>query len=259
VLTTGCNGCHFLRNTETGKGCAANQLLVQDQNKVFAPGFCRICRSSNWVEKNAQDQTDDSVLNLIRTENAVSMDLIVVFDENRNDLEDLCFTINNNWHEQHSNKIIIADITGPHRQTNSCLEYIKRFGNRNSFVDTSTQKQPLNKIEDITRRVSRIVESDMFMVVIAGSMIAHFDILCEQIQNIPQRVIHWSFPFFAGRTMVVPYLAQYGLFLTKPYRRVLTNSSSRDFSGQLKLLEEETKIALSCLCNNNPIITRAKK
>jgi len=59
------------------------------------------------------------------------------------------------------------------------------------------------------------------------------------------------FPYHVGSTMVIPNRLSSGLFITKPYKTIMTNPGTISFTQQLRKEEQETGMALSWFCDSH--------
>ena len=254
MLTTGCEGCCFLQNNAEGKGCVLNQLCVVDGDHVYAPGYCRLCRSGKWAQKQGTIDINKLCASVIE-ECAITFDMLVFFDEHINSIEDLKRTLNSDWYEGYAKKIIIADVTGFGERQNLALQYLKsRKHTVPTIVDSSVDHELPDQREDTIRRLSKKVTSPFFLAVPAGRLLKNLEATAKTIQNLPTRVIHWAFPEMIGATTIIPQKLDCGLFITKPYR-ALTKlpeadsleeiASIKSFTERLREKEKETNMGLS--------------
>jgi len=250
MITTGCEGCCFLHKDDQGKGCVLNQLCALKNGKVFAPGYCRMCRSHKWAKR--QHTTDVGQLyQKVIEERALRMDLLVFFDESRNTIEDLRKTLDVDWYVPYTSRVIIMDVTGFGNRQNIALQYLKtKKQSTEMVIDSSALHESFDHRGDTVRRLSKQVKSPFFMAIPAGNAFRNFQIFAEMIQHVPSRVIHWSFPFTIGTTAIAPLQFHYGLFITAPYRALMTSSQAEPFMTQLKKEEAETEMGLTWFCTD---------
>jgi len=255
MITTGCDGCCFFVDKDSVKGCSLNQLCVSsDKNSVIAPGYCRQCRSHQWAKKQKSNNPQDLLLAVVK-ENALRFDMLVLFDENIHSIEALKLTLDSDWYAKYANKVIIVDVTGFGNRKNIALEYLR--DNKSTVpvtVDSSRLHESLDEKGGTIRRISKQVTSPFFLVISAGNRIVNMDALSSKVEAMPSRVIHWSFPLLWGRTAVVPYEMDHGLFLTKPYLSINKSDIEKSFSQVLREEEEEMKMRLSWFCSECGII-----
>lgn len=250
MITTGCEGCCFLEQDDKGKKCVLGQMCSLKNEKAFAPGYCRLCRSHKWMTK--QDETNVKILyEKILEENSLKFDLLVVFDEAINNIIDLEETLNSDWYIGYAKKIIIMDITGFGNRKNYALQYLKsRKHLIHTVVDSSVVYEPTDQRETTIRRVSKQVTSPFFMIIPAGYKLNNLSSVAKMIKNIPSRVIHWSFPFSIGCTAIISNKMYDGLFLTIPYRALIKSAEVKSFAEQLRKEEIETEMGFSWFCVN---------
>lgn len=245
MITTGCEGCCFLKKSDQGYGCVLNQLCLSKDGQVFAPGYCRLCRSHSWANKQ-KDSSINTLYDQVIKERALKMDLLVFFDEARDTLADLERTLNSDWYKEYAQKIIILDVTGFGDRQNLALQYLKRKKHTiPTKVDSSVKHESVDQRGDSIRRISKQVTAPFFFVISAGTVMNNFDMFARTIQHVSSRVIHWSFPFKIGSTTVVPSDFNYGLFITVPYRALMKSPEGESFTKQLKKEELETEMGLS--------------
>lgn len=247
MITTGCEGCCFLKKKDEDKVCALLQVVDIKDGQAFTPGYCRLCRSHNWAKK--QNTTDlQSLYKKVMEERVLKFDMLVFFDEEINTIEDLETTLNSDWYIKYAKKIIIMDVTGFGERNNLALQYLKsRKHIIPTVVDSSVTSESKHQREETIRRVSKQVTAPFFLVISAGNNLNNFDMFAEMIQHIPSRVIHWSFPFTLGTTAIVPNNLHCGLFITVPYRSLMRFPETESFTEQLRKEEIETKMGLSWL------------
>jgi hypothetical protein len=250
MITTGCDGCCFLKKDDNGQGCVLNQVCMTENNRVLAPGYCRLCRSQKWAKK--QGTTDFSKLtSLVADENTLKFDMIVFFDEAQQKLEDLQRTLNDPWYEAYTKQVIIADVTGFGNRENLALQYIKSKKHIiPTIVDSSAENEPMCDREQTIRRISKQVKAPFFLAVPAGSTIKNFPLFANVVKHVPNRVIHWSFPFMMGSTAIIQDKLFYGLFATAPYRALVGPIDAKNFTEVLRKEEHETKMGLSWFCQD---------
>ena len=251
MITTGCeNCCFFQKETERG-GCAIGQLCVMVDKMVVAPGYCRMCRSNKWARKRKTNDLSE-LLAIVMKERLLQMDLIILFDEKQDQIESLKRTLGTNWYSRYTRKIIIADITGFGDRQNTALQYVKN--NKHPVpivVDSSVAHEPGNQREETIRRLSKQVKAPFFMVIPAGAVPSHFDEFAAMIQDLPSRVIHWSFPRMMYQTAIVSNVLNYGeVFITAPYKALMKPIEELPFSARLRREEAETKMGLSWFCGD---------
>ena len=250
MITTGCEGCCFLTKNGNKKGCAVSQLCVVKDNNVFAPGYCRYCRSHKWLDKQEGITKTGELIDRVVNENKLQLDLLVFFDERINSVDDLCRTLGNDWYVPYTKRVIIVDVTGFGHRKNLALQYLKRTHHIPTIVDSSVANESFLEREDTIKRISKQVTSPFFMAIPAGSIVRNMELLANNVQNIPSRVIQWSFPSVVGGTMVIPDKYKYGLFITKPYTALIRSPKVKSFSEQIKIEERETEMGLSWLCQD---------
>jgi len=250
MITTGCEGCCFLKQDDSGKGCAAQQVCALKDGQAFAPGYCRLCRSHKWAKK--QDTTD--LVELYRKvidERALKFDMLIFFDEAINTIADLERTLNTDWYTKYAQKITIMDVTGFGDRKNLALQYLKsREHPVETIVDSSAAHESVHQREETIRRMSKQVSAPFFLVLPAGNAIKNLETFASMIQHVPSRVIHWAFPFTIGATAVLSTKLQYGLFITAPYRSLTKSPEANPFTQQLRIEEDETEMGLSWLCSD---------
>lgn len=247
MITTGCEGCCFFVEEGGGRGCSLGQQCFLQDEQVVAQGYCRMCRSHKWAEKHR-----DNPCSAMLEELTLRMDMIVFFDEAVNDLADLERTLDSDWYTEHTNRVIVADITGfGNDRKTLALQYLKKRNHQvPTIVDSSVRHEKIGQREETIRRLVRQVKSPFFLTIPAGLQLKYFDTFARNVENVPTRVIHWSFPFFAGKTMFVTQQFIYGLFITRPYRAIMQSPDVKLFSNQLRKEEIETKMSLSWQCEN---------
>ncbi|KKN98927.1 hypothetical protein LCGC14_0141720 [marine sediment metagenome] len=262
MITTDCERCCFLDRRGCAKKCVLKQVFALKNEQAFAPGYCRLCRSSKWAKK--QNTTELSELQReVLEECGLKFDLLIFFDESLNSIEDLDHTLDPNWYFHYANKIIIVDVTGfgSHRE-NLALQYINKrqstltlsnlvcedagsIPNTPIVANSSSSHEPIQDGEKTIKRISKLITSPFFLAIPAGSTISpeKFRQFASMVRRVPSRVIHWSFPYKMGSTIFTPYNLTYGLFITKPYLHL--TESDKSFTERLRDEEAETEIGLS--------------
>ncbi|KKN58711.1 hypothetical protein LCGC14_0549470 [marine sediment metagenome] len=247
MITTGCEGCCFLKKDDKTKGCVLGQVCVTKDGQTYAPGYCRMCRSYKWAR---QQKTLDSkqLYDKVIEERKLKFDMLVYFDEAHNSLEDLDKTLQSDWYTKYANNIIIIDVTGFGDRKNLALQYIKtRKHSVPIVVDSSVAHELICERGETIRRVSQKITSPFFLVIYAGNIFINFDVFAETVQCVPSRVIHWLFPFLMGNTPIIPHELEFGLFITTPYKSLM-KYRGESFTERLRNEEVETKMGLSCFC-----------
>ena len=245
MLTTGCEGCCFLKQDEKGKGCMLRQICALKDGQAFAPGYCRMCRSHCWAKK--QQTTDlQQLYKKVLDERALKFDMLIFFDESHNSIKDLERTLNSDWYIKYAHKIIIMDVTGFGDRKNLALQYLKsREHSIPTVVDSSAAHESIHQRRETIYRLSKQITAPFFLVIPAGNVLQNFDLFAKMVQYVSSRVIHWSFPFTIGATAIVPNNLCYGLFITAPYRSVMKYPGKESFTQRLKKEEIETEMGLS--------------
>lgn len=250
MLTTGCEGCCFLKQDTKGKRCALSQMCVQGNGITFAPGYCRFCRSHKWQQE--QNTTDlQQLYQKTLDERALKFDMLIIFDETVHTNDDLNATLRSDWYQTYVQKIIIVDVTGFEKKQNVALQYIQNQLNVVSImVDSSVNHESIDQRNNTLRRLSKQIAAPFFMVIPAGKMVTNFDYFAAIIQYMSSRVIHWSFPLMVGGIAAVPYQFHYGLFITKPYLALMKSPEIESFTQRLRKEEIKTQMGLSWFCTD---------
>lgn len=245
MITTGCEGCCFLKKDNSGKVCVLNQMFVSKDGQTFAPGYCRMCRSNTWAKKQ-KDLSIKTLHGKVVEERALKMDLLVFFDEKFNTLAHLERTLNTDWYNKYVKKIIILDVTGFGNRQNLALQYLNSKKHKIPvIVDSSVDHESVSQHGDSIRRLSKKVTAPFFFAIPAGMVLNNFEMFARMIQYVPSRVIHWSFPIKIGNTVIVPIDFDCGLFITTPYRSLMKSPEVESFTKQLRKEELETEMGLS--------------
>lgn len=250
MITTACEECCFLRKNGSSRGCVLNQACVFRDEQAFAPGYCRMCRSHKWVKIQKETEVVE-LLNQINKENELKFDLIVFFDEATSSIKALERTLKDDWYIKYTRKVIIADTTGFGKRENIALQYLNSQKHPvPTIVDSSVDEESISQHESTIKRVSRQVTSPFFMTIPAGLKVFNMNSLAQTVQCMPSRVIQWSFITMVNNTVIIPSELSYGLFITKPYQRLIKLPKAKSFSQQLRDEEEELNIKLSWFCQN---------
>lgn len=248
MLITDCTNCCFMDNGR----CAAKQWQVEKDGIICAPGYCRHCRSQKWRNKQNTNEVEILIDRLREDNRNCCLELIVAFDENSNTQEDLERTIYNQWYASYVKKITIADTTGFGKRKNIAVDFVKqKKSDIPLLVNISAEKEGPTEIEGTIRRISSDVKQLHFLVVPAGGFVYDFANLIEHVGMATNRAIYWKLPVvFRGSETVMSFSPSvFGLYLTKPYRRIIHSSKDKTFSQQLKEEEASTGIELSWLFN----------
>ncbi len=247
MVTTGCEGCCFLRQDNKGKGCSLGQFCVTNSERTFAPGYCRLCRSHKWARRQGSANLYKAVVDKC----ALKFDMLVLFDESRNSIEDLEHTLSSDWYVKYAEKVIIMDVTGFGDRKNTALQYLKsREHSVHTIVDSSVVHETVDLREETMRRFSKKVTAPFFLVISAGQKIKNLHVLSNIVQYFPSRVIHWLFSHEIGMTAIIPNSLHSGLFVTIPYQKLMKSPEVESFSQQLRKEEDETGMGLSMFCRD---------
>ncbi len=254
MISTGCEGCCFLKHDNIGNRCAVAQLCITKDGRTYAPGYCKLCRSHKWAKKQGETDTG-KLIGKVVCENELKFDLLVFFDEAIDSIGSLYRTFGNRWFGSYAKKIIIADVTGFGQRKNLAFKYLKEQNlDIPVIVDSSSVHEPVSERESTIRRLSRQITSPFFMTIPAGGVVLDMDSLAKNVQNVPSRVIKWTFPWIMGGTAIVPNGHYYGLFITKPYLALTRSQSAGTFSEQLIKEEKETGMGLSWFCQECKLV-----
>ncbi len=197
-MQTDCESCCFLQKDDTKCACVADQLCVLDNNVVSTPGFCKIKRTYRWKQKHSVLDIND-LLSIVNNENILSFDLIILFNENKNSIDDLNRTLESNWMKQFCKQIIVADTTGIPKRDRKFLDSIKNKTDHKMLVDCSCD--PENEVRTI-RRLALKCKEKYFIVISAGKQLSDIDKLSENLKNNDDRNIYYKFPTKHGSTKI---------------------------------------------------------
>lgn len=250
MIVTGCEVCVFSKRDKDKACCTLNQLCVIKDGQVYAPGFCRLCRTQDWAQK--QGTRDLKQLHeKVAGEMSLLFDMLVFFDEKNNSIEDLERTLDSKWYVEYARKVIIVDTTGFGKRKNLALKYIlSKEHPVKTVVDSSVEHELSCDRSDTLKRISKDVTSPFFLAIPAGGVIAHFDRFAKMIAKLRSRVIYWSFPSFIGDTAIVPDNLSHGMFITQTYRTLVSNRDGKSFAERLKEEEATTEMGLQWLCSD---------
>lgn len=251
MIVTGCDVCIFSKRHKDKAVCTLNQLCVCKDGQVYAPGFCRLCRTLDWAQK--QGTTDQSQLQeKVSNEMSLSFDMLVFFDEERNTIADLERTLESKWYAEHAKKVIIVDTTGfGTERKNLALKYIMSKKHPvETVVDSSVEHESACDRSDTLKRISKDVTSPFFLAIPAGGVIANFDRFAEMIEKLRSRVIYWSFPSFIGDTAIVPSNPNHGMFISQTYKALVSNRDGKSFADRLREEEVTTEMSLHWFCSD---------
>jgi hypothetical protein len=233
-----------------GQGCAIKQACFIQDDRIFAPGYCRRCRSNKWARKQEGFPNVGKLFDKVTEENELKFDMLVFFDEALHSIESLDRTLGTGWFVPYAQKAIIMDVTGFGKRKNIALQYIQ--GCKKPIipcrVDSSVACESFSQRECTIKRLSTQVTAPFFLTIPAGNMIKNMDLLAKNVQYVPSRVIQWTFPMIVGSTVVVPAMSHCGLFITKPYMALTKKTEAKVFSEQLTIEEKETEMGLSWFC-----------
>lgn len=250
MITTGCEGCCFFRADSKGVGgCTLGKVCVVKDGHVIAPGYCRYCRSSQWAGKKGTSDIKELYGEVVK-ELQLKFDMLVIFNESKNTIEDLKKTLDSDWYVKYASKIIIADVTGFGKRKNLAIEYLDSKEHKvPTVVDISAEPETPKQLKDTIRRLSKQVTSPLFLVLPAGKIINNMESLAFAVGDIPSRVIHWGFPILAALSTIVQYELEYGLFVTIPYTSLTKSPQAESFTKQLREEEREMGMGLTWFCS----------
>lgn len=202
-MKTSCEKCCFLKSGEDGrKCCAAEQycLMPVDSNKVETPGFCKLKRTESWKSRKPRTLDDKELLAIVRQENDLEFDLIIIFDEWLHDIDDLERTIDPGWMDNRCKQIIVADITGSDQSGGHSLDYFRSYdGNIPLKVDcTLTSESAVRAI----RRMSHRCMCKSFLVLPAGKILSDVKKLSHDIKYVDHKFILAMFHQKYGETIL---------------------------------------------------------
>ena len=250
MITTGCDVCIFSKRDKDKAACTLNQLCVVKDGQVYAPGFCRLCRTLDWAQKQGTRDLEE-LQEKVADEMSLMFDMLVFFDEEYNSLKDLERTLGSEWYTKHARKVIIVDTTGFGDRKNLALQYVRSREHKiPTVVNSSVEHEPVCDRANTLKRISKEVKAPFFLAISAGNIIHNFHNFALMIAELRSRVIHWSFPFVMGNTVVVPSNFNHGVFITQTYKALVSNRDGKSFSELLREEEETTKMGLSWLCDN---------
>jgi len=254
VIITGCNVCIFAKRQNDKAGCVLNQLCVLKNDQMCAPGFCRLCRTQDWAQKQGTRDLEQ-LKEKVAGEMPLLFDMLVFFDERNNTIADLERTLwsGSKWYSKYARKVTIVDTTGFGKdRKNLALKYIlsKKEHPVKTVVDSSVEHEPVCDRADTLKRISKDVQAPFFLAIPAGGVIANFDGFANMIDKLRSRVIYWSFPSFVGDTAIVTANPNHGLFITQTYRSLVNNSDGKSFSERLKEEEVTTEMDLHWFCSD---------
>ncbi len=251
MITTGCDGCCFLKADPKGvSGCVLGKLCMVKDDHIVAPGYCRCCRSSRWAKKHGTSDIKE-LFDEVSKELKLKFDMFVIFDESKNTIKDLQRTLDSDWYSGYASKVIIADVTGFGKRKNLALKYLNSKKHKiSTLIDSSVEHETPEQLEDTVRRLSKKTTTSLFFVIPAGRIINNMENLVVVLEKIPSRVIHWGFPFAVGASALIQYDLGYGLFATIPYMSLTKSPEAESFTNQLHKEEKEMKMGLTWLCSD---------
>ena len=251
MIITGCDVCIFAKRDKDKAGCVLNQLCVLKSDQMCAPGFCRLCRTQDWAQKQGTRDLKQ-LKEKVAGEMSLLFDMLVFFDEKNNSVEDLERTLGSKWYVEHARKVIIVDTTGfGSERKNLALKYIMSKEHPvKTVVDSSVEHEPVCDRADTLKRISKDVQAPFFLAIPAGGVIANFDRFANMIDKLRSRVVYWSFPSFIGDTAIVPANPNHGVFITQTYKALVSNSEGKSFSERLKEEEVTTEMCLQWFCSD---------
>lgn len=254
MIITGCSVCIFAKRQNDKVGCALNQLCVLKDDQMCAPGFCRLCRTPDWAQKQGTRNLDQ-LKEKVAGEMPLLFDMLVFFDERNNTIADLERTLGNSgsrWYSKHARKVIIVDTTGfGAERKNLALKYIMSKEHPvKTVVDSSVEHEPVCDRADTLKRISKDVQAPFFLAIPAGGVIANFNGFANMIDKLRSRVVYWSFPSFVGGTAIVPSNPNHGVFITQTYRALVSNKDGKSFVERLREEEVTTEMCLQWFCSD---------
>lgn len=255
MITTGCDVCIFSKRRGDKAGCTLNQLCVAKDGQTYAPGFCRLCRTQDWAQRQGtRDLTQ--LQEKVASEMTLLFDMLVFFDERYNSITDLEKTLGfgsplKHWYTKYARKVIIVDTTGFGERKNLALKYIlSKEHPVKTVVDSSVEHEPVCDRADTLKRISKNVQAPFFLAISAGNVIYNFDRFAKMIAKLRSRVIYWSFPSFIENTAIVPDSPSHGMFITQTYKALVNNKDGKSFTERIKEEEKTTKMGLSWFCSD---------
>lgn len=250
MITTGCDVCIFSKRQGDRAGCSLNQLCVANDGQIYAPGFCRLCRTQDWAQRQGtRDLTQ--LQEKVAGEMTLLFDMFVFFDEKHNGIETLERTLGSEWYVKHARKVTIVDTTGFGERKNLALKYIlSKKHPVKTVVDSSVEHEPVCDRAETLKRISKDVQAPFFLAIPAGGVLANFDRFAEMIAKLRSRVVYWYFPSFVGDTVIIPSNPSHGMFITQIYKALVSNKDGKSFAERIKEEEKTTEMGLQWFCSD---------
>lgn len=237
IIASPCESCCFLNERK----CSLNKFSIDNGKTIFAPGFCRLFRSKEWGRQNA----DLDLIKLerkARSESAFKYDLIILFDNIKNTIDELKLSLYVNHLE--CKQIIIADIT---KQKNDKRDIIDIFKNKKDYTIIPLKLDILldknESIDQSIRRISKLCNEKYFVIIPCGKQVLSHENynMCMEINEKDTRFIHWK---FKNNTNIL-----YGIYIKSSYDKLMS-LYNESFENILIREEEQTNLLLSdCCCN----------
>lgn len=223
-VTTKCTNCCFLTETEQ---CSFKQYCYKDKDDILTPGFCRLKRNNKY--KNIINLEE-----IVIEEISLDFTLIVLFNENKNTIEDLKKTIMPEWIEQYCDKIIIMDNTL--NRSNILMNYHQENPNIkiNFIMDNSNFQIGI-------KRFCKNIKTKYFMVIEAGSWICYLNYLDVYLRTGASRAMHWYFPTKTSDKISIEHNNIFGLYITKIFD-MFSDHTDRTIKEQLKEFASNSKL-----------------
>ncbi len=231
-----CLSCCFLKDRK----CFLNKFCVDNGKTIFAPGFCRLYRPQKWGEQN-KDLDLIKLERKARSESAFKYDLIILFDNTKNTIEELKNSLCIDHLE--CKQIIIADIT---KQENDKTEIINIFKDRQRYTVIPIKLDILldmsETIDQGIKRISKLCNEKYFVIILCGKQILSHENynMCMEINEKDSRFIHWKFKNYTN--------ILYGIYIKSAYDKLM-NLYNESFENILIKEEESTNLLLSGYCN----------
>ena len=235
MWATPCERCIFHRSGTTE--CQVGQHCVANEDKIEAPGFCRLFRTDQWARKHV-DQADDYEA-LARQEAEFKYAAVVLFDEQRHSAEHLERMIAGLEREPACDQVIIVDTTGLERSRGVALAYQRsRVWRAPVHVERATDSHTAVQF------AAKLIKEPYFLVIEAGQTVAGLPEFAAHLRDVDSRVVYWCFPILRGRTQVTEPFNGSGVYITQAFRQ-LGGNRKNPFFLKLRTIEEQLGILLT--------------
>lgn len=211
MFSTPCDGCAFLNN----KKCGADQHCIELNDRVIAPGFCRL-----FTSDEDYDKTLPVLNNIIKAREKASLkyDLVILFDDTIHTIADILKTEYQFCTDHYLKNVRILDYNRT-RSRMSIQYFQKKARPTNKPAFTTMMEAKCDIVEEAIDHIIKLCTSPYVLVVNAGQSVGSLHLLSSIVES-DNRCVFWQFPIQRQSTLFFESDNPLGLYIRQAYKQI---------------------------------------